>query len=397
MAVSIKFIADIASWVNGLGKSEDAVEDNEAALEDLMKQAIELGRAAGKTTDEIARDFSQAFGVPLDRAKSAVDEVTGATEDLGKAADDAGDEIATGIDGGAKDAGSSMTELGSIAKDVLEGDFTGATESAVSALGLLGPAGVAAGALVGLAIGAVTSSFEENKRKQEELAEAASQWATAYEGAAGRVVDASYTVGEILAITTDPERFAEAQKAAEEWGVGVETAVGALAGDATALAVAQDGLADRTQKANDAMSEAERNVGKLGDQYSSLPEDIQDGQARMDMLTDSMAEGARQAQIGATALYNYATATGTATGETDDLGNAIIKLPDGKEIVVDAETKTAYRDIDAIEKKKLSDKTTTVKVKVDASAWNSFRPQQKTATIGGIPSESWVSGKRQKL
>lgn len=89
--------------------------------------------------------------------------------------------------------------------------------------------------------------------------------------------------------------------------------------------------------------------------------------------------GADAAKLAAKLTYEYATSVGEATDRTDDLGNKIYALPDGKEIVVDANTKTAYEDIDAIEKRRIADKT--VRLIPDDSAIRNWQVPQKVGYV----------------
>ena len=90
------------------------------------------------------------------------------------------------------------------------------------------------------------------------------------------------------------------------------------------------------------------------------------------------------AQVQASALYELATQAGTATGEVDGLGNAIVKMPDGKEIVVDAQTKTAYENIDAIEQRQINDKTFRMRGELDTSAIDNYLSGTKILTVKGL-------------
>lgn len=360
-------------------------------LEDAEKALEDLGKSRGG--DQLEREMKTAQTA----TEKLQDELTEAARDLDKlgfAAKDAGDDGRRGLDrikAGAQEvqqevgqnlgeAVSSIrgdfSDLGQVGQDTLGG--LAATVSSMGPAGLAGAFALAAGA-VGL--GAFTAAQEEAAEKQEELNAKAAEWADAYTNSAGRIVDASYIVSEILGIATDPERYKEATDAAKEWGVDIPTAMRAMAGDADALAIAQEGLANRTKEATDNMSEAEQNISALGDGFSSLPEDIKSGQERLDELNGTMAAGRLQALNAAQALYDYATSAGVATGETDDLGNKIYELPSGKTIVVDAKTQTAYEDIDAIEKQKLNDKEITVRVRRDSRDWDNWQPSPKTGVI----------------
>lgn len=428
LAVDIKINEDRAvAAAKNLGSAfEDTATDMErlvAAGQDLSKSndeiARDLAKVSGRPYEEVRRDVDRAEAALRDLGRTGTDsardvqrEVEEASDDLdrmGRAARDAGNDGNAGlgrIKSGAKEVQQELgqnlgetvssirgdfSDLGQVGQDTLGG--LAASVAGMGPAGLLGAFALAAGAI---GLGAITAGQEEAKQKQEDLNRAAADWASAYEESAGRIVSAAYIVGDILAQSTDPERNREATEAAKEWGVDVPTAMRAIAGDATALVLVQESLARRTKEANDEMSEAERNVGKLGDGYSSLPADIQKGQERLDELTGSMQRGQQQAQNAATALYDYAVSTGVATGKTDDLGNSIVQLPGGKEIVVDAKTQTAYEDIAAFEARQIADKNAAVIVNLQDNTASqmdrivsNLRGRSVTVGVGTVLKPGW--------
>ena len=74
-------------------------------------------------------------------------------------------------------------------------------------------------------------------------------------------------------------------------------------------------------------------------------------------------------------------ASGEATGKIDDLGNAIYRMPDGKEVVVNAQTQKAYEDIDALEERQIADKTVWVNYRVDDREVQYYEPPTKRGTV----------------
>lgn len=96
--------------------------------------------------------------------------------------------------------------------------------------------------------------------------------------------------------------------------------------------------------------------------------------AKIDAVSSAMERQASQ-------LYDAALASGEATGRIDELGNAIYRMPDGKEVVVNAQTKKAYEDLDAVEKKALSDKTVWVRYRVDDREVQYYEPPTKRGTV----------------
>lgn len=227
MAVNIKFLADVMNLVKGLGTSKDAIDDNAEALEDVMQQAILLGRQMGKTTDEIARDISDASGVPFDRMKRAVEEVEDRTRDLERAqgdvadaaedaarsvadsADSAAQKMGDRIKDGADVAAEGLTGLGSIARDILSGEFSSAADGALNALGSIaaaaGVGGVVGSAIMSAISGLVSSAVDELSRM-----------ATAAEEAKKEVVNQMIELGGALDDETISRNMEEIVKNADK-------------------------------------------------------------------------------------------------------------------------------------------------------------------------------------
>lgn len=397
MAVTVRFIADVVNWLSGLGKSEEAVDDNVAALEDLMKQAIELGTQAGRTSDEIASDFSKAFGTPLDQAQRAVREVLDETKDLGDAASDAGREASTGLDkigsaasdadsdvsklsGTADDVGSSMTELGSIARDVLSGDIGTAATGAVDALGSIATAaglgGAAGGAIIGALSGLVGAMIDELTKFAEMSSEVKQGVINDFIELGNGLDQAAIDRRMKEALNTEEGRR-QVQLLADLLGTDLPTALLVLGGDFETAGVS-------VQEAMQAIADAPGNVRI--DDYNAL-------KATLEGLSDGLKEGPQYADATAAALSRVAIASaeaavaaGDATRTVDEFGNTVYQLPDGKVVVVDAETGQAVTDITTVQDLELYSKT--VKVYADTSEalrdinyLNSLRLTPKTQTI----------------
>lgn len=345
MAVTVRFIADVVNWLSGLDKSEAAVDDNADALEDLMRQAVELGTQAGKTADEIADDFSKAFGVPLDRAKRAVDEVIDSTDQLGDAAkqasDDAaaaGDDIASGLSDGAADAGDSITELGSIARDVLAGDFASATESAIGSLGGLAAAAGVGGAVGGAIITALAAVagavVAEWQRAAEETEQRISDMYDDMTESGNKYLSATYLISAANALIADDEQIRKAQAYADILGLELPTVIGALVGSTEDLATAQAAVNDQ--------------IAGLGDEAGIAQSILYDFRDEIDGIGDSVeTAGGKASTLDAfqTHLLEAEAAAGRATTAVDEFGNMVYTLPDGKTVTIDAATGKATTDV----------------------------------------------------
>ena len=355
---SVKAFDKLEDAASDLGDASRDVDRLEDSLDDVKDSAKEAGTDGARSVDKLEEAMREA-----QRATERLDDSMGDVGDGGvrnldrvkSGAQELQNEFGSNLGEAVSSFRGDLTDLGQTGQDTLGG--LAATVSGMGPMGLAGAFVLAAGAA---GLGLFTAGQEEAREKQEELNAAAAKWADAYVASAGRIVDAAYTVNEINAISTDPERYKEAKDAAKEWGVDVSVAMAAMAGDATALATAEQSLTTRTEQANRQLAEQEKQVdGNAGATYD-LAESVQAGRERMDELNGVMSEGYDRAVNQAEALYLVATASGVATGEVDDLGNKIVKMPDGKEIVIDAETGQAYQDIDAIERKQLTDKQITI-------------------------------------
>lgn len=381
MAVTVKFIADIANWLSGLGKTETAVDDNVTALEDLMKQAITLGREAGRTTDQIADDFSEAFGVPLDRAKRAVEEVVTATDDLGDAgqgAKTAGDDIESGISGGAEGAAGSLTELGSIATDVLSGDISGAAGGAVDALsGIAAAAGIggAAGSAIISALGGLVTAMIDELTRFSDMAEETKQGVIQDFIDLGDGLDAAAVDKRMKKILADPDTRRQAELLQNLLKTDLPTAVLAMAGDFETAGVTVDEVMG-------AIADAPGNVSL--EDWNSLKaqlEGVTGGLAAGPEYADAYADALSRVTIGAA---QAAVAAGTATVAVDEFGNTVYSLPDGKTVTVDAATGKATEDVGAFKAdvdQKTQPVTQKINVSVNTSMWDSWVPQNKFARV----------------
>lgn len=360
-------------------KTERALEGIERSADDVTDALGEAGRKMERTFGEMVQDAKKA-----DKAVANVGDSGGKSFDKIKAgADEVRSEGFSNLSEAVSSFRGDIEDLGQVGQDTL-----GGLASAVAGTGpggLVGALALAAGAA---GLGLVTAGLEEAKRKQEENNQAAADWASAYMDSAGRIVSSASVVAGVQDIATDPERYKKATESARDWGVDVSTAMAAMAGDTTALAQATEGLARREQEWNAAMKESTATAmggleihKKATEAEEGLADSVLRGRESLNQQTEAMRRGADQAQNAATALHTYATRVGHATGETDKLGNKILLLPDGKEIVVDAKTKTAYVDLETFERRKLSDKSIGVKVRVDTSDWDNWTPKRKQSSV----------------
>jgi uncharacterized protein YoxC len=342
------------------------VENAVDAFKDLEKAASDTGKDGARALDKL-EDSLKDVQRQSERTERAVDDIgTGGSQSFSRVREGAKEvtqEVGQNLGEAVSSIRGDMSDLGQVGQDTLGG--LAATVASMGPAGLVGAFALAAGA-VGL--GALTAGMEEAKEKQEEVNATAARFAQGYIEGINGAISAASVFGEINSIATDPERYKQAREAATEWGVDVSVAMGAMAGDANALGVAQQALADRSAEASRRLAEQEVQVDQNAGAVYDLADSVAAGKDRMDGLTEALKLGHEQADSSAAAYYNYVTAVGHATDRTDDLGNKIYELPAGKEIVVDANTQRAYEDIDALEKRDIADKELAVRVRDEATA-----------------------------
>lgn len=393
MAITIRFLADIADWIRGVGQAKGGAEEMEQSLEDLLRKGIELGRELGLTTDQIAADFAEAYGLPLDRAKRAVEEVAAAADalkqDTGRATGDvadgfedvedaarrAGDEIEdSSRRGGEKTADlkgatdkvkGGLTELGGIARDVLAGDFASAAEQGLSAIGGLlgiaglgGIAGVAAAAAGEAGIGLLVDSFEKVTEATNKARDSAYEYGMTV-AASSEYANAASRLNEL---TSSTEKLKEIQDLAIASGWEQKDVLAALA--------TGDGLPALTKAFEDNALSTNISMGRLGE-LNGVLYGTRDG-------FDLSREGAK---LNESAMYDLATRTGIATGKFDELGRQIYRMPDGKEVVVDAKTGTAKERLDEVKEKTENLPDGSVKISVDDSDVQNWSPPSKRGVV----------------
>jgi len=364
VAVNIKFLADVVNLIRGLGQSREAVEDNAEALEDVAKQAIELGLQMGKTTDEIARDWSEASGVPFDRAKRAVEEVERATRELEDAQEDAADaaedaarktgdaaeEAATktgSIKDKADEVAGALPELGSIARDILAGDFGSAAESAIGSLsGLAAAAGIggAAGSLIIDAVGGLAGALIQEWQKFPENVKATKDELVGALIEAGGAFDDAQIESRIRGIVTDSEKWRDAQLIAQATGRDLADVVATLAGV--------------TGDADDVLEDWNKNWGNLP---GNIPfSELDHAGSSLQGLTEAGASFAeKQAAVNGAMQRTKADAQEAASG-VRSLWDQVKNPPRDPRVKVGVDTAAAERDWSAFVRRVSG---TTVRVK----------------------------------
>lgn len=353
-----------------------------------------------KDLGEALEDVADSLDEVASEGKDSGDKLERSFRDMARAAEKAGDDVGDGMKKGFKRAEQGADEFKSEANSTAKesaASFDGSAESigdafqevAANAFAGFGPAGAVAGIAAAAGIGLAISGFEAIADAQEASEEEIGKWADTYIEAGGRVLTASQIAASAQAIVTDPEKWKTAQKNAELWGVSVETAVLAAAGNAPSLD-AVNGSLDRQRDAfTEATAAGDLNAEQRDKELSRLGE----ATSAYNTLTDGMTKGRAAANVYSQSLLDLIGTTEDASMQTDELGNAVYTLPGGKQILVDAQTGEASENLDGFKgdlETVPSTVATTVKVTVDSSAWDRWTPNPKTGRVGAsAPGRYW--------
>jgi ABC-type transporter Mla subunit MlaD len=328
------------------GKSDDDIKDAlrqmglsakqaERAVEDVGDEFKETGRDGERAADKLEdslRDVQR-------QADKTADEVGDVGEKGFRKLGDAGEEVSGELKQNLGETFSSfrgdLEDLPQIAQDVF-GGLAGSVGTLPAAFAL------AAGAA---GIGLLISGFEQVREQEEARKERVAEWAAAYIGGLSQMEGALADFASIEAIYTDPERYAEAGKNAKLWGVDVSVAVNAMAGDMTALGVVQDNLAKKTAELEAVNIRNAAATGEGRDRLKELEIGLRDGTTAYQQITGEMAEGREIANAYSESLLQILGSAESAGEEVDDLGNKVYTLPDGRQIMIDAETGQATTDL----------------------------------------------------
>lgn len=357
--------------VKGAGDGKKALADLEAAVGDVADESgqaggkvdsfaeklVDASRKAGKSDDDI-KDALRQMGLSAKQAERAVEGVGDELKDTGrtgeralddiedslkdvqkqsrKTFDDIGDESKRGFgkaEEGVKDFKQEVQQSARETAASFDGSFESIAdlgqEVAANAFSGFGPAGTAAGLAVAGAAGVMVNHFNEVEEAADEARDAA--FGLAFD-VAGALSAAGYTE-RIAAWSGETEKYKQVTDLANVSGWDQVDVIDALASGGPKLEKLTDAFAANgftTMVASGRVRELEAVLKATEEGYIS---------------------GADAAALMERANYQYATSVGTATGEVDELGNAIYRLPDDTEVSVNAKTQRATEDIQRVEDK----------------------------------------------
>ncbi|WP_144719239.1 hypothetical protein [Agrococcus jejuensis] len=355
-------------------------KDAERALEDLQDVVERFTDEASDAGEEAADYFSIFSDMPgdakreVDRLNDAVgdaerefEDAARAAKDFGRDAEDAGDDARKGLDRageGLDDFKSEAASSGREAAASFSGEFDDVSdlvqEIAANAFGGFGPAGAVAGLAAAAGIGLAVAGFEAVEERQERINELAAEWATSYAESGQRVLTTTQEIAALQQVYT--ESYQDLQDNAAEWGVSQETAALAMIGNEAALLASRESLNARMEETNAVAAANTSAYGDVSLAQQGANQEVINGNAALTELEESYALAQEQASAYNQQLVNLATTTAGATSEVNAFGDSVYTLPDGAQIIIDAETGQASTDIEnvAYQTNQLDGSTATV-------------------------------------
>lgn len=370
-------LEDAADKLDELGKSKGP-DRLESGMKDAQKATEKLDKEVKSTADAIEREFRDAYRDLKRSSEDGTDAAVEGMDDLRQEAGQSARETAASFSG-------SFDDIGSMAQEVAANAFAG-----------FGPAGAAAGLAAAGGLGLVFAEMEAQKEQAEQLK---ARLSGLYQGAleSGRdYIDQAQFVAESNDLRFNPDRaneWKQLQEDANKLGLTENEIIKANSGDLEALAVVQARVRDLVKETYG----DETNIDMLRLQTQELG-GIEERWIAVNEVALENQENLRGAAEAASQFWKEAIA-GAESAEVavDDFGNQLVKLDDGREIVIEADTGRASDDISKFKAdtdeviEQLSGKDVLLRVKVDESAWLAWqrKPRQFDAKVNVGPGKEW--------
>lgn len=370
-------LEDAADKLDELGKSKGP-DRLESGMKDAQKATEKLDKEVKSTADAIEREFRDAYRDLKRSSEDGTDAAVEGMDDLRQEAGQSARETAASFSG-------SFDDIGSMAQEVAANAFAG-----------FGPAGAAAGLAAAAGLGLVFAEMEAQKEQAEQLK---ARLSGLYQGAleSGRdYIDQAQFVAESNDLRFNPDRaneWKQLQEDANKLGLTENEIIKANSGDLEALAVVQARVRDLVKETYG----DETNIDMLRLQTQELG-GIEERWIAVNEVALENQENLRGAAEAASQFWKEAIA-GAESAEVavDDFGNQLVKLDDGREIVIEADTGRASDDISKFKAdtdeviEQLSGKDVLLRVKVDESAWLAWqrKPRQFDAKVNVGPGKEW--------
>lgn len=384
MALKLDILANTRQFVGEMKKAGSSTEDISDALDDMARDGAKAGDKLERTFRDMATDAKKA-----DKAVEKIGDSGGkgfskaseASKEFKQEALANFSEVTSSFDG-------SMSSITDLAQGTLGG----------LASGLAGPLGLAAGGIA-VGVGGIIAAFTQAETHRAELQARAGDLASAYIDAGTNVLDALTVASRASEILTDPERTKEAEALARVLEVDLATATRALAGDQNALT-----LANRIVRHSEEELDELRKKTAVAGQYTAADIErlnlLEEQASRMADVQKVTGDANKTFEAQQDVLKGLITDAEGATVQVGTLGDTLYTLPDGTEIVIQADTGQATTAVQQFEdefEKATKTKVAKVTLKVDDQATG--KVNQIIRDISGKVAKITVNapGKRQLL
>ena len=398
-AISINILSNVREAVRGVDDVAEALEDAEGRMRDLTKEGDKatdrmesdfrsVAKAADRTSDEIKQKMRDAYQSVRRNSDDAADDVVRNQNRMSERSAEVGQEIRQNLgEGIANAARGDFTALADTIGDTLGGAVAGIGGIGTAALGVAGALGL--GAIV-----AVISNIAAESEKTKQIAaenfremaeEGVDAWAST-QSQMKRLTDAYadhegeiQKIADLLGLSFEdvaaawagvPDKVALVDSAYGEMADGLKNTFGVTREGVDATVKGWEGIMGPLNGVLDGYDQAKQKAKTLGDQQSDMWE-----QAILD---------AESAQVA-----------------VDDFGNKLVTLPDGTQVVIDAETGQATADVSKFKGDVNSIPTTvtsTARILVDdsalARAHNYFDSLKRKAEAGITVNMRNVNGRQ---
>lgn len=332
MPIKIDFLANVRDFLRG-------TKDVDSSLDDVADSLDDVAKDGDRSTERLERSFKELADSARDTARDADRSLGTIGEDGFRRSSEAAGEFKQEALSNFSEVTSSFDGSMSSIQDLAQGTLGGLASSGLPGIGIA--AGIAAAG-----VGLIGSAFQAAEDDRLKLEERANDLADAYIEAGSTVLDALTVADRTASILTNPEYRKEAEDLAQALGGDLALAVRILAGDTDALAEANT-LAAAGQEYLDGLTPQQLN--NTGKRKTAIGEEVE----QLGLLIDAVdrqngiqAAAAETAQTQSDILIGLANAAEGATVEVDELGNQLITLPDGKQVLINADTGLATTNID---------------------------------------------------
>lgn len=332
---SKRFEIDMGLNASGVAKG---AKDAERALADLEDAVEDIGRGGARDVDKL-EDSLRDVQRQAARTEDALD-------DIGDTSKRSFDKAEDGLDNFKDEANQTARESAASFDGSAESIADAFQEVAANAFADFGPAGAAAGLAAAAGIGLVTAEIQKQQEEAEKLKQRLSDlYLEALES--GRdYIDQSQFIAESNDLRFNPDR-------ADEWRK--------LQADAVKLAIDENTLIKANSGDLEAQAEVFRRISAAKEDGTAYyvterdglerlkPEyqEMEDRWKRTREQSEQYAQAVKDAQASEHAFWQEVIASaGTASEEVDEFGNRLLTLPDGRQVLINAETGQATANVD---------------------------------------------------